>query len=359
MRRTRTVLLALLALAPVVACNIFLQVERCDTNSDCARGFVCDLGGGFCIDPAAGAAEGGHPPDAAVDAEVVAPPPGCDVDAPFGQPRPVLGFEDVVVSSARFLPGERTVVVASAVGCSDDPCYDLLVATRASAADPFVVSGPLGGVNASQAAEYWPTLSADGLFLFFESGRSLERVDGQYVNDVARIWSATRVNAIAEFSEPRVQTIFANHRGESAPFLHPSGRVLYFASADRADAGALHDLYRATLDPLGLASEVRRLDGVSSAASENMPVVSRDDQRLYFGRELAGAGWSIFTAKRPMPSQDFAGTMQVAEFAAPYAQFPSWLSDDQCRLYLISTAPLAGSSERAGPARLAMATRIR
>lgn len=360
MRASRFPLVVPLALGPLVACNIFLTIERCESNGDCPVRYTCDPVGGYCVAPAAPADRELPTPDAPDvppdddDAEA-GPSRPCDPTSPFGEPELVPGLEDVVVSSARFLPDERTVVIASTFGCVDEHCYDLLVASRDSADGRFRVVGPLGGVNSQAAAEYWPTLSSDGLVLFFESSRSLTKPDGAYTNDRSRIWSASRVSPIAEFSEPRIQSIFATDGFEVAPFLHPSGRTLYFSSASRGDAGTGYDIYRADLDPLGLATEVRAVSGVNSPLNESMPVVTADDRTLFFARELA-SGWTIFHASRAIPGDPFIAPSAVPELQRPYVQFPSWVSNDRCRLYLISTKPLPPSMQD-GPARVRVAKR--
>ena len=88
-----------------------------------------------------------------------------------------------------------------------------------------------------------------------------------------------------------------------------------------------------------------------------MPVVSKDDRVLFFARELPNVGWTIFSSRRASPDTEFGPPSRVTELDTSYTQFPSWISDDQCRFYIISTAPVLGGPPGSGPARLRVASR--
>ncbi len=361
-------LAALLSMAGIgaspLACNVFVTIESCSSNADCLSGFVCDRRARFCIDQRADAGHVDAPANIAADATADADADAvCHPGIPFGIPTLVGGLEELSVSSARFTPDEKTVIFSALKsGCSEERCADLFFAKRLDASSPFVVSGPLPGVdvNVEQASEYWPTMTADGLLLFLESARSVDKIDGGYLNDQSRIWTATRPNASAEFSQPYIQTLFRDIPGpESSPYLHPNGTSLYFVSGGRPGKGSL-DLFVALLNEFGGATSVTNLDAVNTATAESTPVLTLDDRVLYFAREDATFRRHVMVSSRPTRSGLFGPGAPVAELNTRDEEFPTWVSDDHCRLYFVSNRPLpddAGSGPGNASYRLWLAAR--
>jgi hypothetical protein len=196
------------------------------------------------------------------------------------------------------------------------------------------------------ASEYWPSLTSDGLLLFFESSRSItkEGADGGYVADRSRIWTSTRPNLLAEFSEPRIQTIFqvepgAGYAGEGSPYLHPNGKTLYFMSDVRGGHGAL-DIFVASLEEFGAASSITNIDAVNTDGREQMPVITIDEKTLYFAHEDKITTLRvIWKSTRASPTGTFGAPEPVNELNTVYDQFPDWISDDECRMYFSSNRP--------------------
>jgi hypothetical protein len=349
---------ALFALASVLgasplACNVFLSLDRCTADAECPSGFACDLQARFCVDrraesgaPAeASILEAGSPDGDATNADADASTL-CDVGAPFSKISLVQGLEGREIGSARLTPDERAIVFSGFNGCTTESCIDLFRAERGERTVPFEVQplqqALMPGVNTPLASEYWPTFTADGLLLFLESSRSSAKLpDGGYGFERARIWSATRPNQTAQFSEPYLQDIFnVDSANEGAPYLHPDGTSLYFISNGRSSKGGL-DLFVATLDTFGGASSVKNMDAVNTAFSESAPVVSRDDRVLYFARE-SEPHHEIWVATRSSPLLTFGAPRRVSEVNTGYNEWPSWVSEDQCRLYFVSNRPPVG-----------------
>jgi len=350
-RLARLAIASALAAAGPITCNVFASIERCESDSDCPALSRCDLQGRYCVAPPdADTSPETAPPDAQSDADagVDAAPP-CDRSLPFADLALVEGLGDRSVYSARFLPNESLVLLAIGdVGGETD----LSFATRDGGGGPFGPSTPIAGVNAPATSEYWPTMSADGKLLFFESNRSLQKVDGGYVREHARIWTATRVNLVSEFEEPRIQSIFAFGPGsqeEASPYLHPSGRALYFSSFQRPGKGS-GDIFVADLDPEnGLAASVTNIAAVNTDLEEIAPVVSLDDTTLYFARQDAVTLIrDVFVSTRAGTGAPFGAPLPVTELNTPYEEFPSWISEDRCRLYFFSDRPAPGAGLDAG-----------
>ncbi|HVH44023.1 MAG TPA: hypothetical protein VM925_16845 [Labilithrix sp.] len=369
MNRRVTVAAFLLAVsigASPLACNVFVSIDRCKGTEDCPSGHICDLEGRFCVDqrgetgpvvdasPETSGETDATYADVAVDAPDAA---ACNLAAPFESVTLVPGLELGDVLTARLTSDEKTLLFSAYSGCKLESCIDLWVASRPNRTSPFVVQGTLPGVNTEKASEYWPTMTEDRLLLFMESGRSLQKVDGGYVSDRSRIWSTTRNNETAQFGEPAIQDIFIvpETEYEASPYLHPNGKSLYFASTTRAGNKGGLDIFVAQLGNFGIASSVSNVGGVNTENNELMPLISRDERALYFARDV-GFERQIMVSTRSAATGPFGAPTPVSELNQGY-DWPSWLSDDQCRLYFVSTRSLAQDGGNFGAYRLWMAER--
>lgn len=325
------------------ACNVFVSVDRCETDADCPERSTCDPEGRFCTEPApvADASDASDAADAADARDAAQPdvfdagPPVCDTHDVFTSFALVKGFEGTPILSARLLSNERTIVFSALNGCSDEACLDLFVASRADRNTAFGVGSAISALDCNESAEYWPTFSADNKLVFFESGRALSPSGGSCGNDRSRIWSATRVNTSTDFGAPRIDAVFSQDAGsvESSPYLHPDGRSLYFVSLGRPGAGA-QDLYVATIDPAGLLTTVSEVTAANTALSENFPVITLDDKTLYFTRNEGPR--EVMVTHRSSPGGAFGTPTKVPGFDAPTDFIPAWISDDACRFYFVS-----------------------
>lgn len=325
----------------VGACHVFESVDECDSDADCPSGSSCDEVGRFCTLPPVVPSDDAADADRGVidvveepiadDVADTSPPTTCRTLDPFLSFALVRGLEGTPILTARLTSDEQNLIYSALNGCPDQSCLDLFVAQRSSRTDPFGSGTPLAGVNCEGSAEYWSTISADGLLIFFESARSLHSCD----NDQSRIWSSTRVNTSTEFGTPRNDPLFANDGGaiDSAPYLHPNGRSLYFVSLGRPGTGN-QDIYLASIQPLGLVSTISELSVVNTTAAENFPVITRDDLTLYFAR---GDGpREVWAARRSTPTAAFDAPTRVDDFSGTDDVIPAWVSDDNCRFYFVS-----------------------
>lgn len=329
---------ASLPLACAFACNIFTSLDRCASDAECPNGTTCDPHGRFCISANADAMTDATADTAPNDADAGS---SCDPSRPFSTPQLVAGLEDVAIFSARFDSSETTAMLAVVNGPNPAVNIDLCTASRLDRAAPFKTPVNIPVVNTPASAEYWPTLSANGLLLFFESDRSLQKVDGGHVRDQARIWSATRVSIGADFTEPSIDSTFAlppASWAEAAPFLHPNGKSLYFTSFARESAGGNGDIYVAKLNEFGLVDTVERINEVRSRATDLAPVVTLDETTLYYGRSETTSSPSrdVYVSRRASAAVPFGAPARVDELSTPSDEFASWASDDGCRLYFIS-----------------------
>lgn len=361
-RRVRALLAALATtvLGALVACNVFTSLDRCASDGDCAPGSTCDDEGKFCLAKAdEGDAEGGaDASDSGFDVRPEVVVPACDPAAPFHRPTLVQGLEKEAVFSARFTQGE-TVAYLSALERVDGSIEpDLHTSTRDGPGGAF---GALFQLQVSQpgVSEYWPTVTADERFMFFESDRSETSTDAGYVPERSRIWFSTKT---LSFQPATLQGVFATARNfiEGAPYLDPQGRAIYFMSAGRdADGGGDLDLYESLLQKTGAAGLPTSLGPtINTDRAENAPVVSADQLTLYFARSDASSVFDIWTASRSSPSAAFGLASIIPALQTQYEELPSYVSDDHCRLYFVSNRPLVdGGPTGLDTFRLYVATR--
>lgn len=323
----------------VVACNVFATIEQCESDADCGSGSTCDSIGRFCVKAVAPDVDAG---DSATDAaeEPETKPLRCDPTDPFDAPVLVKGFESTPIISARLTDDEKAVFFSKLTGCSDETCYDLYLATREGRDKPFSPGGIVGNINCDQTSEYSPSISNDGLYLFFESSRLRQPDAGACGNDVARIWSAKRGSKSAPWETPTLSGYFSDPDAlDTTPYLNPRGTKLYFVSSGREAGLGNQDIWEAEIQ-LGTVLNVGLVTSVSSADAESSPVISFDDNTLYFARDPLGGGERrIWVARRTSAGASFGTPTELTQLNTRADQIPTYISDDDCRLYF--SAPIA------------------
>lgn len=342
-RRRRCALLVASSavLVTAAACNVFSSLDHCADDGDCENGH-CDLEGKFCLAGLDGGVDRGVEVSVDTGRESSAPPdvvsPTCDLAKPFQAPELVKGLEDLTVFSARFATGETQAFISALEETDGSTEPDIYTSTRADLASPFMGKGLLQ-VSRLGVSEYWPTVTADGTFMFFESDRSKTEIDGGYQPDRARIWFSKKEFS---FSTATLQSVFATTSNfiEGAPYLDPQGRAIYFMSAGRAaiDGAGDLDLYESILNPATGSAQAPTSLGpnVNTPAAENAPVVSADQLTLYFARADVNGVNDVWMSRRPTSAGAFGTSTIVSAVQTEHDELPSYLSDDECRLYFVS-----------------------
>ncbi len=123
---------------------------------------------------------------------------------------------------------------------------DIWVSTRETKEDEWGTPVNLGLPVNSAHEEVWPTLSADGLLLFFSSGVWVpDRNGGLGESD---IWMTRRKSRDADWGEPvNLGSPVNSPDHEFTPVLSADGSTLYFASNR---SGGYHDLWQASIEPI-------------------------------------------------------------------------------------------------------------
>jgi hypothetical protein len=255
----------------------------------------------------------------------------CHAYDVFGQPRFVPGFTTIMNTwviglrlSSDQLTGYYSTNPPDGMGYSD-----LYVASRSSANMPFGYFAPIAGAGFNTVDyELNPTVSGDGLTIVFERRKVGRSSSGLYFG--------TRADTSAPFTYAGALGVTANGNNDASPFLLADGKALYFSG----DPGplAFSGIYRTTQQDDGGFGEPVRLDGLDMGSDLFAPVVTPDDQTLYFGSgsraEEGGTASELWVATRASPDAPFSEARVVQELNATGRQnFPTYVSPDGCTLY--------------------------
>lgn len=253
----------------------------------------------------------------------------CDPGAPFGAPILLPGVNTAATEGGpRLTADELTLYFSRGLAGS---VSNLFVARRSSATAPFESPLPLTTTDSS-FNEYDPTTLTE-LTIFFTSEDRPEGDD---------IWVATRPSTVTPFGPPSALAAPLNSGSSDAePFLRADGTELWFASNRPGGAGG-YDIYRAGAAGESFGSP-QRVPEISSAADDYTPTLSADGLSIFFSSTRtdgdAQGGPDIWTASRAQATDSLSDLSDVSILNSASADFPGWLSQDGCRLYMSSTRP--------------------
>ena len=128
-----------------------------------------------------------------------------------------------------------TLYFAPRAVATDPSTYDIMVATRPDTVSGFSAPTPLVEVN-SAVADFHPAISPDDLTMYITSGRA--GGTGDY-----DIWVATRSDPSAAFDPPTPVTAVNSTSSDFDPTITADGLTLFFASRRMTMEG---DLFMAT-----------------------------------------------------------------------------------------------------------------
>lgn len=170
---------------------------------------------------------------------------------------------------------------------------------------PFGTPAPVADINTT-SAEDDPSLTADGLELYFNSNRP----GGTGGNDM---WVATRAAIGDPWGTPRAISELNTTGDDATPVVSHDGLTLYWAAPG---AGGAKDLYVATRpDRASSWSGKQRIVELASAADEAGPAITRDALALYFARDPSGTD-DIYVATRAAVGDSWGAPAAVVELNA-------------------------------------------
>ena len=160
---------------------------------------------------------------------------------------------------------------------------DLYVSTRAMLNAAWSTPANIGGLNTA-AAEAGPSLSDDGLSLYFHSDAA-----GGFGN--TDIYVSTRASLAANWGAPvNLGTNVNSVDFDLAPDIASDGLSLYFHTTRTGGPGGAHDIWRSTRastsDPWQAAQAVAA--PVNSMVSDLAPSLSDDWQSIYYASDTGG-----------------------------------------------------------------------
>lgn len=223
---------------------------------------------------------------------------------------------------------------------------DIYVSRRASKDDPW---GPCINIGAPVNTQYFdqgPSISSDGLTLFFSS---YNRPGGCGSDD---IWVVMRASALDPWGPPVNLGATVNTSSyDWMPSISADGLVLFFMSGRPGGFGG-DDLWfttRATKnDPWG--SPVNLGAPINSSLNEACPAVSSDSRMLFFSDHMLGpfrpggyGGQDIWVAARATTNDPWGEPMNLG----PIINTSDWefgpkISADGSTLYFCSGPPISG-----------------
>lgn len=253
--------------------------------------------------------------DATPDAAPVATT--CDPATPFGAPHAIPGL--TTGNSARLSPDELTIYFADYTQ-SPGGIYQ---ASRPSTSDAFGTPQLL--ISGDQGMVFDPTLTADQRTMYVE----IFGLGGG--NDHRLLYTMSRASTADPFGPPvALDSINGASTDVVGPFLTSDESELWFAE------GFDEDLYHAKKVGDGFAPAVAATS-LNETDRQLSPTLSADQLAIYFLRisdSLTSA--KVMIAQRASVDDEFGAPIQVPEIHVADQVFaaPTWLSVDQCRMYL-------------------------
>jgi Tol biopolymer transport system component len=220
--------------------------------------------------------------------------------------------------------------------------WDLYVATREATGGDWASAANLGEAINSQYGEWEPSISTDGLSLYFSDvypAYGIWRPDGLGHGD---IWVSTRPTTDDLWGAPENLGPVINSLQAYWPDISADGLSLYMISHSGHRGGSgLCDVFVAsretTSEPFGEPSNLGT--NVNSSAGDLTPAISADELTLLFYRGVTGTG-DVWMATRQNTSDPFGPAVKLPEpVNSAHIDASPHLSSDGSTLYFCSDRP--------------------
>ena len=258
--------------------------------------------------------------DGGVDSQVAdARVPTCH-GAAFGAPSYVAALNsqghDVYL---RFSSDELTAYFSRLGSAAPTQSF---VATRGSITSPFSTPTALIITNNNSAEVTSPTVTADGLTLYFTSSRT-------GTTGGLDIWKSTRASTTADFANIANVSELNSTAPEDDVYVVPDGSAIYFSSARNNN---VYSVWRAVKSGTGFSPPVEILANPPSFISR--VVVSPDELSMFYQ-----IGNDIHETYRASTTEPFMQGPHLTALNSASADQPTWISPDGCRLYFQTDRP--------------------
>jgi hypothetical protein len=201
--------------------------------------------------------------------------------------------------------------------------------------------GPFGGITRLTAAntdltEYAPSLSADGLTLYYASNRTVGGMGG------FDIWKITRASVGAAWSAASNVSSVNSALDEYGPAITRDDRTLYFAASNNGEL----DIFSASRATPGGAFGARTLvTGVNSTSIDDTPSPTADGLSLVFRSERPPGGPNaseVYLATRPAPTGPFTAVRRLTEINSTASDQGAAITADGLTVTFGSTRGIGG-----------------
>lgn len=243
----------------------------------------------------------------------------CDKAKPFATPELV---SEIHATNANELAARLTQDELGIFFTRVDPDagFRIEFASRSDTASAFGAAAIVTSVVGPDIDAY-PTVSGDELGLYFHSDRDGGNFD---------LFQASRPTRSAMFGAPAVLATLATSQYDAQPYISPDGSFLLFVRGP--GSGGPLDIYESAWTGTQFAAPFSL--GVSSPANEASPVITTDGLTLYFASDRGGNVdvWRATRTDKMSPA--FSPPVMVSELATNDPDTPTWISPDECVIYL-------------------------
>jgi Tol biopolymer transport system component len=214
-----------------------------------------------------------------------------EVEAPFAAPINLAAFNTTSLDITPWLSADGTQFVF-ATNAGENNSYDLSIASR-TGVTTFAPATPIAMLSSDAVDESGPDVSADGTTMYYA------RSDPQSAEpDIA---VAVRTTPDAPFEQTDTTLVDAVNQPttiERNPTISPDGLELYFES-DRGNGNRIYVATRTSADqPFGPPADVAELNSVGNSNKD--PALSADGRTIYFASNRNGTegGLDLWAARR-------------------------------------------------------------
>jgi len=248
---------------------------------------------------------------------------GPTINGPFDETSPNISSDGL------------TLFFASNRPTGEGNKFDIFQATRPTVNDPFGTPTPINEIN-SPFSDFAPSISHDGLTLFFKSTRDDPAAQGN-------LWFATRPSTDAPFSAPQRVANVNSSIDDGAPSISSDGLTLFLASLRSGGFGS-YDIWQATRptinDEFGVPTNLGAT--VNSSFNDGTPSISVDGLTLFFASKRPGGFGprSLWMTTRPSTSQAFGTPTNLGPVVnSDFMDVAPSISADFRTLFFVSDRP--------------------
>lgn len=250
----------------------------------------------------------------------------CDKTKTFGTPQVVTELDQSASTEfgARLTADELTVFFT----VTDSFGIRIFSATRATSSATFGIATFASTLSATGSNSY-PSLTGDGLAIFLESDRVADA--GFDLFEAVRVTSSGPFGALAQIPSLDTPTF------DGQPYVAPDGKTLYFVHG--ATSAGPFNIYASAWTGAQFGGPVV-MGVVEASTSQSAPVITADGMTLYYASDRAGGsgGIDVWKATRKVAgSPVFNAPVHVPELDTASTDQPTWISADECVIYLQST----------------------